>query len=105
MDSSPPTEQTWVNWKIHWTAAFVEMLDINCMTAGYTAFKANQAVELKKAQQMAASLDNLTNASIQKNTTSNALVATNATLAKTIADLQSTMVRMYPTGAEPHSLC
>jgi hypothetical protein len=37
---------------------------------------------------MASSLDNLANATIQKNTTTKILVATNATLTKAIADVQ-----------------
>jgi hypothetical protein len=30
----PANEHTWANWKIHWTAAFVEMRDISRMTTG-----------------------------------------------------------------------
>jgi hypothetical protein len=52
-------DHTWPNWKSHWTATFAEMCNINSMTAGDTAFGANQAVKLKQAQQMASSLDNL----------------------------------------------
>jgi hypothetical protein len=53
----PIIDHTWPNWKAHWTAAFAQMWDINCMTAGDTAFGANQAAELNRAQQMASSLD------------------------------------------------
>jgi hypothetical protein len=58
---------TWPNWKSHCTAAFAKMHDINQMTTRDTAFGANQAAELKQAQQMAYSLDNLVNVTIQKN--------------------------------------
>ncbi len=58
------------------------------MTARDTAFGANQAAELKQAQQMTSSLDNLENATIQKNTTIENLVATNATLTKAITNIQ-----------------
>jgi hypothetical protein len=83
-----PVNHTWPKWKAHWTAAFTKMHDINCMTAGNTAFGANQAAKLKQAQQMASSLDNLANATIQKNTTIENLVATNSMLTKAIADIQ-----------------
>jgi hypothetical protein len=39
----PIANHTWPNWKAHWTAAFAEMRDINCMTAGESAFGANAA--------------------------------------------------------------
>jgi hypothetical protein len=58
------------------------------MTAGETAFGMNRAAKLKQAQQMASSLNNLLNATIQKNTTIKNLVATNATLTKAITDIQ-----------------
>jgi hypothetical protein len=58
------------------------------MSAGDTAFGANQATELDQAQQMASSLDNLENATIQKNTTIKNLVAINATLTKAITNIQ-----------------
>ena len=87
----PAIEHTWANWKLHWTAAFAEMRDISRMTTGDTTFGANQAAEIKQAQQMAASLDNLANASIQKNTTIENLVATNAALTRSIQDIQRTL--------------
>jgi hypothetical protein len=48
-------------------AAFAEMGDINCMISGNSAF-ANQAAaqEIVQAEKMAALLDNLATASIQK---------------------------------------
>ena len=64
------------------------MCNINQMTAGDTAFGANQAAKLKQAQQMASLLDNLANATIQKNTTIKNLVATNAMHTKAIANIQ-----------------
>jgi hypothetical protein len=83
----PPINYTWPNWMAHCTAAFVKMRDINCMTASNTAFGANQASELKQAQQMASSLDNLAKATMQKNNTIKNLVATNAMLTKAVADI------------------
>jgi hypothetical protein len=65
----PVIDHTWPNWKAHWTAAFAKMRDINHMISGNITFRANQGAELKQAQQMASSLDNLANATIQKNTT------------------------------------
>jgi hypothetical protein len=41
------------------------MHNINRMTAGDTAFGANQAAKLEQAQQMASSLNNLANATIR----------------------------------------
>jgi hypothetical protein len=64
----PILDHTWPNWKAHWTAAFAEMRNINRMTASETTFGANQATKLEQTQQMASSLDNLANATIQKNT-------------------------------------
>jgi hypothetical protein len=61
----PIIDHTWPNWKAHWTAAFAKMHSINCMTADETMFGANQAVKLVQAQQMASSLYNLANATIQ----------------------------------------
>jgi hypothetical protein len=81
-------DHIWCNWKSHWTAAFGKMHEINCMTAGDTEFGANQAAKHEQAQQMASSLDNLANATIQQNTTIENLVATNAMLTKAIADIQ-----------------
>jgi hypothetical protein len=90
----PIINHTWPNWKAHWTAAFAKMCEINCMTAGETVFCVNQAAELKQAQQMASSLVNLANATIQKNTTIKNLIATNATLTKAIANIQPSIARM-----------
>jgi hypothetical protein len=74
------------------------MRDINCMTASKTMFGANQAAKLEQAQQMASSLVNLANATIQKNTTIKNLVATNATLTKAIADIQLSITQMCAAG-------
>ena len=69
------------------------------MTTGQTTFGANQAAEIE-VQQMATSLDNLANASIQKNTTiDNNLVATNATFSKVIQDIQRTVATMMTNQA------
>ncbi len=95
---------TWPYWKTHWTAAFAKMHNINCMTAGETSFGANQAAKLEKTQQMASSLDNLANVSIQKNAAINNLVATNAMLTKAIAGIQLSIARMGAAGVPiPHA--
>ncbi len=68
------------------------------MTAGDTAFGENQAAELNQAQQMAFSLDNLANTTIQKNTTIKNLVSTNATLTNAITDIQLSIAQMCAAG-------
>ena len=82
------SDHIWPNWNAHWTAAFAKMRNINQMTASDTAFGLIQATKLKQVQQMASYLNNLANATIQKNITIKNLVATNATLAKAITDIQ-----------------
>jgi hypothetical protein len=63
----PLIDHMWNNWKDHWTAAFAEMRDINHMTSSDLAFASQAATqEIVQAEKMAASLDNLANASIQK---------------------------------------
>jgi hypothetical protein len=94
----PHPDHIWPNWKTHRTAAFTEMCSINRMTAGDTSFGANQATKLDQAQQMASSLDNLANVTIQKNTAIKNLVATNAMLIKAIADIQLYIARMCAAG-------
>jgi hypothetical protein len=89
---------TWPKWKSHWTTTFAKMRDINCMTVGDTAFGANQAAKLKQTQKMISSLDNMANATIQKNTTIKNLVATNAMLTKAIANIQLFIARMCAAG-------
>ncbi len=68
------------------------------MTVGNTAFGANQAAKLDQAQQMASSLKNLANTTIQKNAIIENLVATNATLTKAIADIQLSIAQMEAAG-------
>jgi hypothetical protein len=58
----PIVDHTWPNWKLHWTTAFTEMRDINCMTAGKSAFRSNAEEEDQQAYQTTASLNNLANA-------------------------------------------
>ena len=70
------------------------MHDISRMTTGKTTFGTNQAAELEQAQQIATSLDNLATKSIQKNTTIDSLVASNAALSKAIQDIQRTLATM-----------
>jgi hypothetical protein len=74
------------------------MRDINCMTARDTAFGANQGAELEQARQMASSLNNLGNATNQKNITIKNLVATNATLTKAITNIQLSIAQMCTAG-------
>ena len=90
----PANEHTWANWKVHCTAAFAKMRDIFRMTTGKSTFGANKAAELEQVQQMATSLDNLANSSIQKNATIDNLVTTNAALSKAIQDIQRTLATM-----------
>ncbi len=91
----------WNNWKDHLTATFEEMRNINHMPFGNLAF-ANQAAaqEIIQAEKMAVSLDNLANASIQKNDTIDKLVATNQQQATMIANLTEAIVKLK-TGSPP----
>jgi hypothetical protein len=61
-------------------AAFAKMWDINRMMSGKAAFGADAAEEDHQACQNAASLDNLANALIQKNVTTDNLVASSVQL-------------------------
>jgi hypothetical protein len=74
------------------------MCDINRMTAGDTTFGANQAAKLKQVQLMASLFDNHANTTMQKNTTIQNLVATNAMLTNTIADIQLLISCMCAAG-------
>jgi hypothetical protein len=68
-------DQTWYNWKTHWTVAFTKYCDINQMTASNRTC-ANQAITNdKQVARIVTSLDNLANAAIQKNKTIDKLVA------------------------------
>ncbi len=100
------TNHTWLNWKLNWTTAFAKMCDINPMMAGKAAFGANAAEEEQQACQITTLLDNLANASIQKqkNATIDNLVASNAQLAQALQDMWSAMVRIFPSGQAHPSL-
>jgi hypothetical protein len=91
----PLLDLMWNNWKDHWTVAFAEMHDIIHMTSGNSTF-ANQATaqEVVQAEEMAALLDNLANASIQKNDRIDKLVAMNQQQAKIIADLTEATAKL-----------
>jgi hypothetical protein len=92
----PLLDHMWKNWKDHWMTTFAEMRDINCMTSGNLAF-ANQAAarEIVQAEKMAALLDNLANASIQKNNMiDKKLVAMNQQQVKIIASLTEAIVKL-----------
>ena len=90
----PLADQTWNNWKTHWTAAFAESRDITRMTAGDRAFANQAATDAEQAERMVSSLDNLANAAIQKNDTVDKLVAANERLAKALADANSALARL-----------
>jgi hypothetical protein len=77
-------------------AAFTKMSNINHMMVGKAIFGANAAEEEHWACQNTASLDNLTNASIQKNVTINNLVASNAQLAQALQEMKAAMMCMFP---------
>ncbi len=99
------TNHTRSNWKTHWTSAFGKMHNINCMIAGKAAFGANAAEEEHQARQITALLNNLANASIQKNATIDNLIAPNAKLMQALQEMQAAMVRMFPasqTHASPY---
>ncbi len=72
------------------------MRDINHMTLGEAAFGTNAAEKEHQAHQITTLLDNLANASIQKNVTIDNLVASNAQLAQALQEMQAAMVRMFP---------
>jgi hypothetical protein len=91
-------DHTWPNWKTHWTSAFLEMCNINCMMTGKAAFGANAAEEEHQAHQITALLDNLANALIQKNATIDNLIASNAQLTQALQEMQAAMVCMFPAG-------
>jgi hypothetical protein len=52
-------DNTWPNWKTHWTSAFAKMHNINRMPTSEAAFGTNAAEEEHQACQITASLDNL----------------------------------------------
>jgi hypothetical protein len=92
---------TWSKWKTHWTAALAKMCNINSMTAGEAAFGANAAEEEHQSCQITALLNNLANALIQKNVTTNNLVASNTQLTQALQEMQATMVHTFSAG-QPH---
>jgi hypothetical protein len=90
----PTNKQTWNNWKAHWTAAFSEARDINRITAGNNVFANQAAADAEQVARMATSLNNLTNATIQKNDTVDKLVAANEKLAKALANANAAIARL-----------
>jgi hypothetical protein len=82
----PIINQTWNNWKMHWTVAFTETCNINQMTASNRPFAYQAATKAEQASRMVRSLNNLANAAIQKNDTVEKLVAANKCLAKALAN-------------------
>ncbi len=72
------------------------MRDINHMTVGGSTFGANAMEEEEQGRLIASSLNNLANASIQKNLTIHTLVAINAQLTQALADMQIAMACMSP---------
>jgi hypothetical protein len=79
-------DHTWNNRKLHWTAALTETCNINQMIANDSAFANQATTEAEQAAMMAKSLDNLANATIQKNVTMEKLVTANEKLAKALAN-------------------
>jgi hypothetical protein len=90
----PLVDHTWNNWKLHWTAAFAETHDINRMTTNNSAFANQVATNTEQATMMAKSLDNLANATIQKNDIVEKLVTANAKLMKAHADANAAIARL-----------
>jgi hypothetical protein len=87
------TNQTWANWKTHWTCTFEEQKTIQCITG--SIFSANSITQLKDdklASNMVTSLDNLAMAAIQKNETMEKLIEMNNLKDKTIATQMSCLV-------------
>jgi hypothetical protein len=82
----PLVDHMWNNWKLYWTAAFAETRNINHMIMNNSAFASQAATNAKQSAMMAKSLDNLANATIQKNDTVEKLVTANKELAKAFAD-------------------
>jgi hypothetical protein len=100
----PAIDQMWNNWKQHWTAAFTETCDMNCMTANNRAFANQATTKAKQATMMARSLDNLANAALQKNDTVEKLVSANERLAKALADANAAIARLrLPAPTAPTS--
>jgi hypothetical protein len=94
----------WDNWKLHWTAAFVETRSINRMIANNSAFANQAATNAKQAAMMAKSLDNLANAAIKKNDTVEKLVTANERLAKALANANAAIARLHiPNPPNPPS--
>jgi hypothetical protein len=88
----PVVDQTWNNWKQHWTAAFTKSRNIHCMMTPEGAFANQVATNAEQAAMMARSLDNLANVAIQKNDTVEKLVVVNKRLAKALADANAAIV-------------
>ena len=87
-------DQTWPNWKTHWTTAFNEQRDITKLTGTDFQGHANSAREDELSERMVASLDNLANAAVQKNDTVEKLVISNKTLTDTVATLTNDITRL-----------
>eukprot|EP00804_Cyclotella_cryptica_P012561 CCRYP_014711-RA/>CCRYP_014711-RA protein AED:0.61 eAED:0.33 QI:0/-1/0/1/-1/1/1/0/407 len=73
---TPPANQTWANWKTHWTRALQENCDIQRITGGGAGFAGN-AMEDDIANQLVTILDNLAKAAVQKNETVEKLITMN----------------------------
>ena len=91
-------DQTWANWKTHWTDAFQEKRELIKLTGTAYNGMANQAREAEEdvmGEQMVAALDNLANAAVQKNDTVEQLVKSNTTLTLTIKSQQEEIKRLH----------
>ena len=94
----PVLDQTWNNWKLHWSVAFTESRDIHCMTSPAGTFANHAIADAEHAKMMARSLDNLANAALQKNDTVEKLVSANERLAKALADANAAIARLRLPG-------
>jgi hypothetical protein len=77
------------------------MRNINRMAGGESTFGANAMEEEEQAHQIASSLNNLANTSIQKNSTIHSLIVTNTQLTQALEDIQIAIAHMIPPGHPP----
>jgi hypothetical protein len=73
---TPTADQTWANWKTHWTRALQENRDIQKITGGGGSFAGN-TMEGDLANQLVAGFNNLANVAVQKNKTVERLITMN----------------------------
>eukprot|EP00804_Cyclotella_cryptica_P011595 CCRYP_012098-RA/>CCRYP_012098-RA protein AED:0.49 eAED:0.35 QI:0/0/0/1/1/1/2/0/275 len=94
-------DQTWLEWKTHWTRAFEEQKTIQRLTDG--EFSSNSTIQTpddELANQMVTSVNNLALATMQRNKTVEKLVEMNALQDKTIAALTSSLTSEKATSTK-----